>query len=376
MKEDVQKMVTISNQKQKLWLAITMIMLIFLQYGAVVGSQRVPAMFVFGDSLVDVGNNNFLSSLAKSNYYPYGCDFRTGTPSGRFSNGETFADMIGRLLGIPYLPAFADPNTVGTRILHGVNYASAAAGILDETGQHYGERYSLSQQVLNFEATLNQLRTLMNGTTLSQYLAKSIAILVFGSNDYINNYLMPSMYSSSYNYNPSDFANLLLNRYTRQILALHSVGLRKLVLAGVGPLGCIPNQRATGQAQPGRCVDYVNQILGTFNEGLKSLVDQLNTNHTGTIFVYGNTYGCFGDILNNPASYGFSVVDRACCGIGQNQGQITCMPMQVPCQNRSQYVFWDAFHPTEVASAIIAWRAFSGPPSDSYPVNVQQMSRI
>jgi hypothetical protein len=81
-----------------------------------------------------------------------------------------------------------------------------------------GERYSLSQQVLNFEATLNQLRTLMNGTTLSQYLAKSIAILVFGSNDYINNYLMPSMYPSSYNYNPSDFANLLLNRYTRQIL--------------------------------------------------------------------------------------------------------------------------------------------------------------
>ena len=81
-----------------------------------------------------------------------------------------------------------------------------------------GERYSLSQQVLNFEATLNQLRTLMNGTTLSQYLAKSIAILVFGSNDYINNYLMPSLYASSYNYNPSDFANLLLNRYARQIL--------------------------------------------------------------------------------------------------------------------------------------------------------------
>lgn len=81
-----------------------------------------------------------------------------------------------------------------------------------------GERYSLSKQVLNFEATLNQLRTLMNGTTLSQYLAKSIAILVFGSNDYINNYLMPSIYPSSYIYNPPDFANLLLNRYTRQIL--------------------------------------------------------------------------------------------------------------------------------------------------------------
>lgn len=41
------------------------------------------------------------------------------------------------MLGIPYLPAFADPTVVGTRLLNGVNYASAAAGILDETGRHY-----------------------------------------------------------------------------------------------------------------------------------------------------------------------------------------------------------------------------------------------
>jgi hypothetical protein len=81
-----------------------------------------------------------------------------------------------------------------------------------------GQRFSLTQQVLNFEDTLMQLRTIVNGTSLSQYLAKSIAILVFGSNDYINNYLLPSLYTSSFNYNPTDYANLLLNRYTRQIL--------------------------------------------------------------------------------------------------------------------------------------------------------------
>lgn len=81
-----------------------------------------------------------------------------------------------------------------------------------------GDRYSLSQQVLNFEDTLNELRTMMNGTTLSQFLAKSIAVLVFGSNDYINNYLMPSLYNSSYIYSPQQFGNLLVNSYVRQIL--------------------------------------------------------------------------------------------------------------------------------------------------------------
>lgn len=58
----------------------------------------------------------------------------------------------------------------------------------------------------------------MSGDALTQYLSRSLAVFVFGSNDYINNYLMPSMYPSSYTYNPSDFANLLLNHYARQIV--------------------------------------------------------------------------------------------------------------------------------------------------------------
>lgn len=60
------------------------------------GSARemVPAMFVFGDSLIDNGNNNDLPSFAKANYFPYGIDFNAG-PTGRFSNGYTMVDEIG-----------------------------------------------------------------------------------------------------------------------------------------------------------------------------------------------------------------------------------------------------------------------------------------
>lgn len=54
----------------------------------------------------------------------------------------------------------------------------------------------------------------------------------------------------------------------------------------------------------GECVSYVNDIVGMFNAQLKSLVDQLNANQSGAIFVYGNTYGALGDILQNPATYG------------------------------------------------------------------------
>lgn len=68
------------------------------------GEQRemVPAMFVFGDSLVDNGNNNDLASLAKANYYPYGIDFSSG-PTGRFSNGYTMVDEVGNYICFPSL---------------------------------------------------------------------------------------------------------------------------------------------------------------------------------------------------------------------------------------------------------------------------------
>ena len=68
--------------------------------GAAAGATGVPAMFVFGDSLTDNGNNNDLQSLAKANYPPYGIDF-AGGPSGRFTNGLTTVDVIGKQPAVP-----------------------------------------------------------------------------------------------------------------------------------------------------------------------------------------------------------------------------------------------------------------------------------
>jgi hypothetical protein len=58
---------------------------------------QVPCYFVFGDSLVDNGNNNDIASLARANYPPYGIDFAAG-PTGRFSNGLTTVDAICKLI--------------------------------------------------------------------------------------------------------------------------------------------------------------------------------------------------------------------------------------------------------------------------------------
>lgn len=55
------------------------------------------ASFIFGDSLVDAGNNNYLPTLSRANMKPNGIDFKAsgGNPTGRFTNGRTIGDIVG-----------------------------------------------------------------------------------------------------------------------------------------------------------------------------------------------------------------------------------------------------------------------------------------
>lgn len=103
-------------------------------------AAAVRAVFVFGSSLVDNGNNNHLngSGAVRADYAPYGVDFPLGA-TGRFSNGRNVIDALGELLRLPaagLLPPFADPATRGRAALHGVNFASGGSGILDLTGKN------------------------------------------------------------------------------------------------------------------------------------------------------------------------------------------------------------------------------------------------
>ena len=56
---------------------------------------RIPALIMFGDSTVDVGNNNFLNTFARSDFPPYGRAFDTKIATGRFTDGRMVGDFIG-----------------------------------------------------------------------------------------------------------------------------------------------------------------------------------------------------------------------------------------------------------------------------------------
>ncbi|XP_076933358.1 GDSL esterase/lipase At1g71691-like [Bidens hawaiensis] len=334
--------------------------------------EMVPAMFVFGDSLIDNGNNNDLASLAKANYFPYGIDFNGG-PTGRFSNGYTMVDEIAELLGLPLLPAYSQASSSADQLLHGVNFASAAAGILDNTGGNFVGRIPFNQQINNFKNSLDQIRDALGAADLGQALSRCIFFVGMGSNDYLNNYLMPN-YPTRNQYDGNQYADLLSQEYTNQLKQLYNLGARKFVLAGIGLMGCIPSILA--QSSTGSCSDEVNQLVLPFNANMKTMINNLSTSLPDSKFVFIDVHNMFQDILTNAGSYGFSVVNRGCCGIGRNRGQITCLPFQTPCPNRNEYVFWDAFHPTAAVNVLMGKKAFNGGTDVVYPMNIQQLANI
>lgn len=56
---------------------------------------KVPALIAFGDSIVDTGNNNYLTTVMKANFPPYGREYPGHKATGRFSDGKITVDFIG-----------------------------------------------------------------------------------------------------------------------------------------------------------------------------------------------------------------------------------------------------------------------------------------
>ncbi|KAM1086504.1 hypothetical protein ACFX2B_012001 [Malus domestica] len=71
---------------------------------------------------------------------------------------------------------------------------------------------------------------------------------------------------------------------------------------------------------------------------------------------------------------GFVNANSACCHVaGRFGGLIPCGPPSEVCRERSKYIFWDPYHPSDAANIIIARRLLYGNSNDISPINVLQL---
>ena len=121
--------------------------------------EKHVALFIFGDSLFDPGNNNYINTTFdfQANFLPYGETFFK-YPTGRFSDGRLIPDFIGKALqifqvsitnsltltynfvaaqfaGLPIIPTYLQPGN--HKFTDGVNFASGGAGALVESHQGF-----------------------------------------------------------------------------------------------------------------------------------------------------------------------------------------------------------------------------------------------
>ncbi|KAG8383655.1 hypothetical protein BUALT_Bualt04G0036500 [Buddleja alternifolia] len=333
---------------------IVSIMVIAMVIGRSSASSLVT--FIFGDSLTEVGNNNYLQlSLAKSNFPHYGIDFDGGKATGRFTNGRTIGDIISAKLRIPSPPPYLSLSPTDDAILKGVNYASGGAGILNETGLYFIERLSFDDQIKNFEKTKESIKAKIGDEAANKLCNEAVYFIGIGSNDYVNNFLQPFL-ADGQQYAHDEFVELMISTLGEQLARLYEVGARKMVFHGLGPLGCIPSQRA--KSRRGQCLTQVNLWVQQFNSKVQKLIENLNAHLPSSHLTFADTYQAVLDLIDNPTKYGFKVSNTSCCVVDTKLGGL-CLPNSKLCSNRSDYVFWDAFHPSDAANAVLAERFFS-----------------
>uniref|UniRef100_A0A0D9WU98 GDSL esterase/lipase n=1 Tax=Leersia perrieri TaxID=77586 RepID=A0A0D9WU98_9ORYZ len=356
-------------------LCLTMMLPIIFQVQLSSGQQRqVAAVYVLGDSTVDVGNNNYLQNAFKGNMPYYGIDYPGSIPTGRYSNGYNVADFIAMKLGFresppPYLSLVLlqepdDPNLqflAVTALTKGVNFASGGAGILDFINK--GRTLQLSTQLRFMETTKAAMVAKVGAVAVAAHLAQSIFLLSIGNNDIISGLDTWLALHNRTAATPPDVAAFyaeLITTYSAAITHLHGIGARKFAVINVGLFGCAPSSRVRSNPV-GSCDGGLNRLAAGFNDALATLLVNLAGKLPGFAYSLADSY-LLGEIaFTDPIASGYTSVDAACCGVGKLNAEGDCQVGAMLCPDRDRWVFWDSFHLSQKPNMISAEAYYDGP---------------
>ncbi|KAL9362127.1 hypothetical protein Peur_044912 [Populus x canadensis] len=317
------------------------------------GDPLVPALIIFGDSVVDVGNNNNLTTLIKANFLPYGRDYVTHRPTGRFCNGKLATDFTAEYLGFTtYPPAYLSPDASDRNILTGANFASAASGLYEGTAQSYSA-ISLTRQLSYYRDYQMKVVNMAGQARANDIFSGAIHLLSAGSSDFIQNYYINPVLRGLYSVDR--FSDLLMSSYSSFIQNLYGLGARRIGVTSLPPTGCLPAAITLFGAGSNQCVERLNQDAILFNYKLNSTSQGLVQKLPGLKLVVFDIYQPLLDMIRKPSDNGFFESRRACCGTGTLETSVLCNDRSVgTCSNATEYVFWDGFHPSEAANQVLA----------------------
>ncbi|KAK7280770.1 hypothetical protein RJT34_25837 [Clitoria ternatea] len=322
--------------------AVTIVLVFFVNL--VAAKANIPALFAFGDSILDTGNNNNLLTVSKCNFPPYGRDFPGGKPTGRWGNGKVPTDLIAGALGIKQtVPAYLTPGLSIQDLLSGVSFASGGTGNDDTTANIQGV-LSLSAQLRLFREYIGKVTAAVGQQRASNIISNSLYLFSSGNNDIAITYLpLKGLIPFPI------YADLLVGWNINFVKSLYNLGARKIWVFSTLPLGCLPGARTVGGGLLRDCAPLVNLAAQIFNGKLSAAVNSLKATYSDYDIKFVDVYTPLLNVIQNPLSAGFINTGTGCCGTGTVETGVLCGILTPSCPNPSSYVFWDSGHPTQRA---------------------------
>lgn len=285
---------------RKFFLAIALALLTFMTL-LVFSTQPfepIKQLYVFGDSLSDVGTV-FQST---GGLYPPNPPYFQG----RYSNGEVWVEYLANRLQLS--PAQTN-NTA---------WGGATTG---SNGNHQSGNLSSSSLV---PSLLTQVQSYVQ--THQQAYSSTLFVLWAGANDYLqgeNQVAIP-------------VANL-----TQAITALVNVGAKRILVANLPDLGQLPATRTSPSSAS------LTALTQAHNQGLRRSLKQLGQRYSDLQIATLDANTLYRKAITNPPEFGFANVTSGCLSGSR------------ACDNPNQFLFWDSIHPTTAAHRILADQAFS-----------------
>ncbi|VVB02869.1 unnamed protein product [Arabis nemorensis] len=323
-------------------------------------SPPITALYAFGDSTVDSGNNNYIPTLFQSNHPPYGKSFPAKLSTGRFSDGKLATDFLSSSLGLkPTLPAYLNPSVKPVDLLTGVSFASAGGGLDDRTAM-LSLALSMDKQWSYFEESVRKMKSLVGDLETSRVIKNAVFVISAGTNDMIFNVydrVLGNLVSVS------DYQDYLLSKVEAFVQRLHDAGARRITVAGLPPIGCLPVQVTLGGLTSFPlprifhhriCTENQNADSRLYNQKLQKLNLRLSKRLRGSKVLYLDIYSPLMDMIKQPHKYGLEETFKGCCGTGLLEAGPLCKPWSRTCEDVSKYLFFDSVHPSQKAYSVIA----------------------
>ncbi|KAK4407517.1 hypothetical protein Sango_0332700 [Sesamum angolense] len=324
------------------------------------------AMYVLGDSSIDCGDNTPFYSLFHRNLSLFPCNG---------SDATLLPQLLAKKMRLPDTIPFYSQNGSIHGILGGVNFGSAEGTILYPGSRSY---QSLNQQLRQAFDIIQLLQLQLGQETVDNFIKSSIFYLSFGKEDFIE-YFLNNSSGTGFKDGSQNFTHILVNQMTNAVRNLYATNVRKIVCAGVLPLGFAPHVLlkcdSSSNSSRKACSNKINSLVLEYNRRLEENVVVISEELPEAHVIFCDVYQAMMEFMGNPKAYGIKDVKNACCGLGKYGGSSGCVSTEMACQDASTHVWWDLYNPTPAVNSLLADSAWSGKPLSSIcrPMNVQEL---